>query len=59
MVAKLLTVVANYVHALCAHSHEVNAAASQSGYTIKPHYLPAIDEQKEPSLKVCCRHMAM
>ena len=35
-------------------SHEINAAASKSGYTIRPHYLPATDEQKECCLKVCC-----
>ena len=34
------------------HSHEINAAASKSGYTIRPHYLPATEEQKESSLKV-------
>ena len=39
---------------LCtSHSHEINASASKSGYTIKPHYLPAIDRQKGSSLKVC------
>ena len=42
--------VLGFVH---MHSREINAAASQSGYTIKPHYLPAIDEQKETGLKVC------
>ena len=36
-----------------SHSHEINASASKSGYTIKPHYLPAIDRQKGSSLKVC------
>ena len=44
---------------LCTCSREINAAASQSGYTIKPHYLPAIDEQKETGLKVrmSCMHV--
>lgn len=40
-----------YYYILC--SHEINAAASQSGYTVKPHYSPTIDEQKESGLKVC------
>ena len=43
---------------LCtSHSHEINASAIKSGYTIKPHYLPAIDKQKESSLKVSYGNM--
>ena len=43
-----------YVH---KYSYEINAAASQSGYTIRPHYLPAIDEHKESYLKVRSGHV--
>ena len=42
-----------------SHSHEINAAASKSVYTIKPHYLPAIDKQRESSLKVCYGYVRM
>ena len=34
------------------YSHEINAAATYSGYTIKPHYLQAIYNQNELRLKV-------
>ena len=34
---------------LC-HSHEVNGAASESGYTIKSHYTMMTDEQEKSSL---------